>query len=146
MLPMQVAIALVLMAAVVGVLRDLRVLSLALPETKRQVPRTTFSRGLVRASLRFEVELGTGWLTYVTSTLRYVLVTAVVVLRPPLRLAVCAGIGFGIGRAAMTVLRLLDPDGEAWDRRMTEAARWIVPVCSVFGVMAAAVVVLLRAP
>jgi hypothetical protein len=99
----------------------------------------------VRASFRFGVELGTGWLTYVTSILPYVLLGAVVLLHLPFRLAICAGVGFGMGRAAMALLRLLDPDGEAWDRRMAEAAPWLAPACSLVGVPAAVVVVLLRA-
>jgi hypothetical protein len=141
----QVAAALVVVVAVGGLLRDWQVVELALPETRRQVPRSIFARGLVRASFRFGVELGTGWLTYVTSTLPYVLLSAVVILHLPFRLAICAGVGFGIGRAAMTLLRLLDPDGEAWDRRMVEAAHWLTPACSLLGVVAAVVVVLLRA-
>jgi hypothetical protein len=142
---MQVAVTLVALAAVGGLLRDWHVVELALPETRRQIPRSIFARGLLRASFRFGVELGTGWLTYVTSTLPYILVSAVVILHLPFHLAICAGAGFGTGRAAMTLLRLLDPDGEAWDRRMAEAAGWLVPACSLLGVPAAVIVVVLRA-
>ena len=49
---------------------------------------------MVRASFLFGVELGTGWLTYLTSTLPYVLVSAVVLLHLPFHLAICAGVGF----------------------------------------------------
>jgi hypothetical protein len=143
-MPVQLAAALVVFVAVGGLLRDWHVVEFALPEVRRQVPRSIFAGGLVRASLRFGVELGTGWLTYVTSTLPYVLLSALVVLHLPFRQAICAGVGFGIGRAAMTLLRLLAPDGLAWDRRMAEAARWLTPACSLLGVLAAVVVVLLR--
>jgi hypothetical protein len=143
--PVPLAAALVASAAVGGLLRDWHVVKVALPENHRQIPRSIFARGMVRASFRFGVELGTGWLTYLTSTLPYVLVSAVVLLHLPFHLAICAGVGFGVGRAAMTLLRLLDPDGEAWDRRMAEAAGWVVPACALLGVPSAVLVVLLRA-
>ena len=140
-IPMPLAAALVASTAVGGLLRDWHVVEVALPENHRQIPRSIFNwRGTAA-----EIDVGTGWLTYLTSTLPYVLVSAVVLLHLPFHLAICAGVGFGAGRAAMTLLRLLDPDGEAWDRRMAEAAGWLVPACALLGVPSAVLVVLLRA-
>jgi hypothetical protein len=142
-LPAALAAVLVALAAVTGAMRDLHLVDFPLPQTRRQVPRSIFRRGFLPAAFQFGVELGMGWLTYITSSLPYVLLVAVAILHVPFPLAACAGIGFGLGRAGGIVLRLLDPDGEAWDRRMA-AARWLAPAASLLGI-AAVMIVLVRA-
>lgn len=139
-IPTSLGAAVVAAVAIAGAARDLRLVSCRLPEPRRQVPRAIFRQGLLPASLRFGFELGLGWLTYVPCSLPYVLLVALLLLQIPFPVAAVAGLGFGAGRAAVSVLRLLDPAREAWDHRMANAAGWLAPVSSVLGMLAVAAV------
>ncbi len=93
----------VLWAAKHGPLRGV----LRLPETRRQIPAEVFGANLVRGAYRFGFELATGVRTYAPSAAPYVLLLAVLVSRPPLGIALLVGAGFGVGRAAPLLLRLV---------------------------------------
>lgn len=80
---------------------------LRLPEARRQIPAEVFGANLVRGAYRFGFELATGVRTYAPSAAPYVLLLAVLLTRPPLGIALLIGAGFGAGRAAPLLVRLL---------------------------------------
>jgi hypothetical protein len=59
--------------------------------------------------------MGTGVRTYVSSTVPYVLVAALLLTAPDLATAVATGAGFGLGRALTPTLRYTSGDGDLWD-------------------------------
>lgn len=109
------------------VLRDLKLVAFPLPQNSRQVPRDVFHNGIVRAALRFGFELGTGVRTYLSAGAPYVLALALLLADGELLEAVAAGLGFGLGRAAMPLSRSLSEDAENWDRLAEQRLGWIVP-------------------
>lgn len=105
----------VVAVAVLGVLRDAGVVRVPLPQNARQVPQTVLTGDVATGSLRFGFEMGTGVRTYVSSTVPYVLVAALVLTAPGIVTAIAAGAGFGIGRALTPTVRYAAHDGETWD-------------------------------
>ncbi|GAB3470085.1 hypothetical protein [Actinophytocola sediminis] len=101
--------------AVAGVLRDAGVLRFPLPQNARQVPQDVLTTNVARGSLRFGFEMGTGVRTYVSSTVPYVLVAALVLTAPDLATAISTGAGFGLGRGLTPTARYASRDGESWD-------------------------------
>ena len=106
---------LVVVLAVAGVLRDAEVVRFPLPQNARQVPQDVLTRDVARGSLQFGFEMGTGVRTYVSSTVPYVLVAAVLLTAPDVVTAAATGIGFGVGRAITPTARHASADGERWD-------------------------------
>jgi hypothetical protein len=135
-LPTLPRAAAVVVLAVLALLRDGGIVELRLPQPLRQVPRSIFTEGLPRAALRFGFELGTGVRTYITSSLPYLLLIMLLLTGPSYGLAVLAGVGFGLGRAVVPLLRLASRRPEGWDRRMSEQARWLVAACATLSLMA----------
>ncbi|MGB3438879.1 MAG: hypothetical protein WBA97_09025 [Actinophytocola sp.] len=101
--------------AVLGVLRDVDVVRFPLPQNARQVPQTVLNSNVARGSLQFGFEMGTGVRTYVSSTVPYVLVAALLLTAPGFWTAVATGVGFGLGRALTPAARYASRDGERWD-------------------------------
>ena len=111
--------------AVCGVLflRELQLISFALPENARLIPQTVFRHGRYLGSFEFGFELGTGVRTYVTSSMPYALLVGLALVSSPTE-AVLTGVGFGLGRLMMTMsgVRYDDPEdrwaswSDAWDR------------------------------
>ena len=126
--PAQICLAVLLPLAGLAILRDLGIVHLDLPQNRRQVPRTVFSRGVQRAALQFGFELGTGVRTYVPTTVPYLVALAVLLVRPGLLLSVLAGLGFGLGRALGLLARFWSGEDESWDLRFDRAAVWIACV------------------
>jgi hypothetical protein len=109
-------------AALLAVARDAGWLRLPLPQNARQIPQQVLRRHLVRGTLQFGFELGTGVRTYVSTSAAYVLALAVLLAaRPAAALAI--GCGFALGRALTPVLRLASGDPGAWDTRLTGRLR-----------------------
>jgi hypothetical protein len=106
---------LVVALAVAGVLRDAGVVSFPLPQNARQVPQDVLTRDVARGSLQFGFEMGTGVRTYVSATVPYVLVAALLLTAPGVLTAAATGIGFGLGRAITPTARHGSADGELWD-------------------------------
>ncbi|MCP3802564.1 hypothetical protein NLX83_25155 [Allokutzneria sp. A3M-2-11 16] len=100
-LPDAVRWSIVAAALVPVLLRDFGVLSFALPENRRLVPESVFRLGPHLGPLQFGIEMGTAMRTYLPSGLPYI-GGLVVLLFAPLPLGLCAGVGFGLGRALMT--------------------------------------------
>ncbi|MFC5289624.1 hypothetical protein ACFPM7_21445 [Actinokineospora guangxiensis] len=116
--PPPVRYGVVVALAVAGVLRDAQVVSFPLPQNARQVPQEVLTGQVARGSLQFGFEMGTGVRTYVSSTVPYVLVAALLLTAPGLLTALAAGLGFGAGRSLMPVSRYLSRDGELWDAEL----------------------------
>lgn len=113
-LPSSVRYSAVLGFALVGVLRDVGVVRLRLPQNARQVPREVLRRP-VHGALQFGFELGTGVRTYLSTTAPYVVALALLLVMPGLSAAVLVGAGFGIGRAATPLIRFASGAGDGWD-------------------------------
>ena len=104
----------------VALLHESGVLRFRLPQNRRLVPETVLRLGRHLGPLAFGIEMGTGARTYLPSALPYGAGVAVLMLAP-VPAALCAGAGFGLGRALMAVASLrYGPDGgwgEQWLRR-----------------------------
>jgi hypothetical protein len=101
-------------ALTVIMLREVRVVSFALPESRRLVPETVFRLGRHLGPLQFGLEMGTGARTYLPSGLPYVAGCAVLLLAS-VPAALCLGAGFGLGRALMTTSNLRYGDDGSWN-------------------------------
>jgi len=103
-------------AAALGavLLRETGLWSFRLPENRRLVPDTVFRLGRHLGPLQFGFEMGTGARTYLPSGLPYVAAIAVA-LTASLPAALCAGAGFGLGRALMTTANLRYDGESGWD-------------------------------
>ena len=113
--PVEVRRALLVAVVLVGLLRELGLVELPLPQNARQIPQAVLQRDRRRGSVQFGFELGTGVRTYVSATAPYVLAVAVLLLGQDLAAAVAGGLGFGAGRAATPLLRRLSGDPAGWD-------------------------------
>ncbi|MFC4852059.1 hypothetical protein [Actinophytocola glycyrrhizae] len=113
--PSALRYGIVVAVAVLGVLRDAGAVRFPLPQNARQVPRTVWDDDVAKGSLRFGFEMGTGVRTYVSATVPYVLVAALVLTAPGLVTSVAAGAGFGLGRALTPTVRYAARDGDMWD-------------------------------
>jgi hypothetical protein len=109
-------------AAVVAVLRDLRIVSIPLPERRELVPRSILHQAPHRAALGFGVELGLGFRTFVSASAPYLLLIVLLLHAESLATFLLAGAGFALGRFAMPLTRYFSADGDAWDGLMDERA------------------------
>ncbi len=87
-----------------------------LPHRRTQVPSTVIAAGGDAGALRFGFEMGTGVRTHMPSNLPYLPLTAVLLVGG-WAAAVAAGLGFGLGRAAMALGRHHSHDAPWWDRQ-----------------------------
>ena len=101
--------------ALLGLLRDAGAVHVPVPQNARQVPREVLQRHLLRGSVQFGFELGTGVRTFVSASPPYVLAVALLLLGQDLAIAAVTGLGFGAGRATTPLLRRLSEAGDAWD-------------------------------
>lgn len=90
------------------------VLRLDLPQSRRLVPESVFRLGRHLGPLEFGLEMGTGARTYLPSGLPYAGAVAVLLLGS-VPAALCAGAGFGLGRALMTTSNLRYSTDNSWD-------------------------------
>jgi hypothetical protein len=105
----------VLLAAVAGLLlRELGLVRFWLPQNARQVPEQVSRHGRLFGPLQFGFEVGTGVRTYAPSALPYGAALAVLLLAGPVA-ALVTGLGFGLGRSAMTLGNLFYSDDNTWD-------------------------------
>ncbi|MFB9908565.1 hypothetical protein [Allokutzneria oryzae] len=103
-------------------LRDFGLVRFTLPENRRLVPESVFRLGRHLGPLQFGVEMGTAVRTYLPSGLPYV-GGLVVLLTASFPAALCAGVGFGIGRALMTASNLRYGNDGEWDHEWVKHAR-----------------------
>lgn len=119
--------------------REAGVWSFRLPENRRLVPDTVFRLGRHLGPLQFGLEMGTGARTYLPSGLPYVAAIAVA-LTASVPAALCAGAGFGLGRALMTTANLRYDSENGWDGewrahgrelRFLTGAAFVVPLVAI---------------
>jgi hypothetical protein len=113
-LPLGVRVAVVGLLGVAVVLRELGVLRFPVPENRRLVPESVLRLGRFFGPYQFGLEMGTGARTYLPTGLPHAVALAVALLAGVWP-ALLAGLGFGIGRAAMIVANLRYTDDNAWD-------------------------------
>ncbi len=111
-------------AMVLLVLREFGVLRFWLPQNKRLVPEHVHRHGRVFGPLQFGFEMGTSLRTYTPSALPHAAALMIALWAGPLA-AVLAGVGFGLGRSAMTTGNLLYSDDNTWDLAFIEHERLI---------------------
>lgn len=111
--------------AVLGLLRELGLVPIRLPQNARQVPQDVLQRSLRRGALQFGFELGTGVRTYVSASAPYVLAAALLLGGQRLHVALLAGVGFGVGRALTPLARRTAGTGDRWDADLRVRIRTI---------------------
>jgi hypothetical protein len=133
----------VVAAAALGlVLRELGVLRFWLPQNARQVPEYVHRHGRFFGPLQFGFEVGTSMRTYTPSALPYAAALAVLLLAGPLS-TLLTGLGFGLGRSAMTLGNLHYSGDHSWDLAWLAHERWIRAMLATGFVAAASIVLLL---
>lgn len=111
--------------ALLGVLRELGVVRIRLPQNARQIAREVLQRHVLRGAFQFGFELGTGVRTYVSATAPYVVAFAILLAGLGFPAALATGLGFGAGRALTTWSRYAARDSAAWDSWLAERIRSI---------------------
>lgn len=89
---------------------------IALPHRKAQVPSEVVGAGGDAGALQFGFEMGCGVRTHMPSNLPYLPLVAVLLVGS-WGAALLAGLGFGLGRAAMALGRHHSRDATWWDRQ-----------------------------
>ena len=89
---------------------------IALPHRKAQVPSAVIGAGGDAGALQFGFEMGCGLRTHMPSNLPYLPLVAVLLVGSWVA-ALLAGLGFGLGRAAMALGRHHSRDATWWDRQ-----------------------------
>ena len=115
----------VVVVALLGLLREAGAVRIRLPQNTRQVPQDVLQRDLLRGALQFGFELGTGVRTFVSASAPYVLAVAVLLAGQRLQVAVLAGLGFGVGRAATPLFRQVSGVAAGWDNGLRARLRLI---------------------
>ncbi|WP_245997221.1 hypothetical protein [Streptomyces armeniacus] len=110
----------IVVAAVLALLRDTDVLSFPMPQNARQIPQDVLQRDLMRGTLQFGFELGTGVRTYVSASAPYVIALGVLLTGGSVATPIAIGTGFALGRALSPVVRLASGDVEGWDMRLAD--------------------------
>jgi hypothetical protein len=110
------------------------VVAVRVPQNRRLVPESVLRFGRHLGPLQFGIEMGTGARTYLPSALPYAAAAAVLLLAS-VPAALCAGAGFGLGRALMTTsaLRYGGPAGAgdaAWGDEWSRHARTLALLTS----------------
>lgn len=93
-----------------------------LPHRRAQVPATVVGAGAQVGALQFGFEMGSGVRTHQPSNLPYLPLAAILLVGNWVA-AVVAGLGFGLGRAAMALGHHLSPDPARWDEQWRRRER-----------------------
>jgi hypothetical protein len=117
---------------------ECRLHRVTLPHRRAQVPSAVIGTGEQAGALQFGFEMGTGVRTHMPSNLPY-LPLVMVLLVGNWAAALLAGLGFGLGRAAMALGRHYSGDTTWWDRQWQhhEHALRITLTLTCCGVLAA---------
>jgi hypothetical protein len=111
-----VAVALFVLAGEFGLHR------MRLPHRRAQVPSAVIGAGSDAGALQFGFEMGTGVRTHLPTNLPYLPLVAVLLVSS-WGAALLAGLGFGLGRAAMALGRHYSHDATWWDRQWQRHGR-----------------------
>ncbi len=130
-----VAVALFVLAGEYGLHR------VALPHRRAQVPSAVIGAGSDTGALQFGFELGCGVRTHMPSNLPYLPLVAALLVGTWVA-ALLAGLGFGLGRAAMALGRYHGRDAAWWDRQWQRHERRLRITLSLAAVVAALAILL----
>lgn len=114
---------------------------IALPHRKAQVPSAVIGAGGDAGALQFGFEMGCGLRTHMPSNLPYLPLVAVLLVSSWVA-ALLAGLGFGLGRAAMALGRHHSQDATWWDRQWTRHRRRLRIILALAAVLLAAGILL----
>jgi hypothetical protein len=117
-------------ALCVVLLHESGILRFGLPQNRRLVPESVFRLGRHLGPLAFGIEMGTGARTYLPSALPYGAGVAVLLLASA-PAALCAGAGFGLGRALMTTSNLRYSRDNSWDEEWQQRPRQLASMMAV---------------
>ncbi len=95
---------------------------IALPHRRAQVPSAVIGAGPGAGALQFGFEMGCGVRTHMPSNLPYLPLVAVLLVGSWVA-ALLAGLGFGLGRAAMALGRQHSRDVTWWDQQWQRHGR-----------------------
>ena len=131
-----VAVALFVLAGECGLHR------VVLPHRRAQVPSAVIGAGSDAGALQFGFEMGCGVRTHMPSNLPYLPLVAVL-LAGSWVAALLAGLGFGLGRAAMTLGRHHCRDAAWWDHQWRRHERRLrIALALAGGVLAVGILLL----
>lgn len=114
---------------------------IVLPHRKAQVPSAVVGAGGDAGALQFGFEMGCGLRTHMPSNLPYLPLVAVLLVASWVA-ALLAGLGFGLGRAAMALGRHHSRDATWWDRQWNRHGRRLRITLALAAVLLAAVILL----
>jgi hypothetical protein len=121
-LPPAVRVGLIVATALFVLAGECGLHRVALPHRRAQVPSAVIGTGGQAGALQFGFEMGTGVRTHMPSNLPYLPLVAVLLVGNWLA-ALLAGLGFGLGRAAMALGRHHSRDTTWWDRQWRQHER-----------------------
>lgn len=137
-LPQALAVGVWLLAAAVISAAELMGKRLPLPQNARAVPQQIITSGEYSGPLQFGFEMGTGVRTFMPSGVPHIVAIGLVLTGSPL-VGLVAGIGFGLGRLAMTVARGASPDPRGWDAQLFRTRRGLSAVTAVTALVLAVI-------
>ncbi|MFG1673137.1 hypothetical protein [Micromonospora sp. NPDC049282] len=117
-----------LVALVVTLLCETRLVPFRLPQNARQVPSAIMVRSEGSGALQFGFEMGTGLRTFVPTQLPYLLV-ALAILVSPWWAAPLLGASFGLGRTFMVRSAVRSGNASRWDAQFARRRMLIVGLC-----------------
>lgn len=136
---------LVALVTVLVVVRDANLYPVRLPQNHRQVRQSVLHMPGSAGALMFGFELGTGVRTYLTGAAPYIAVTAAILADGGVMLhALLVGVGFGLGRGLVPIVRWLHDDADAWDSWIRRYGERTLPVSSALATALVAVAILLK--
>lgn len=139
--PSAVSAGLVVAVGLFALAGDCGLHHIALPHRKAQVPSAVIGAGGDAGALQFGFEMGCGLRTHMPSNLPYLPLVAVLLVGSWVA-ALLAGLGFGLGRAAMALGRHHSRDATWWDRQWTRHGRRLRIVLALAAVLLAAGILL----
>ncbi|MGH3825607.1 MAG: hypothetical protein ACRDQX_00305 [Pseudonocardiaceae bacterium] len=140
-IPLGVRVALIIAVAVFVLAGECGLHHVTLPHRRAQVPSTVIAAGGDAGALRFGFEMGSGVRTHMPSNLPYLPLVAVLLLGG-WAVAVAAGLGFGLGRAAMALGRHHSRDAPWWDQQWRRHERSLRITLTLVAVALTAVIAL----
>ncbi len=120
-LPLGVREGLIVAVALFVLAGECRLHRVALPHRRAQVPSAVIGAGPDAGALQFGFEMGSGVRTHMPSNLPYLPLVAVLLVGGWVA-ALLAGLGFGLGRAAMALGRHYGRDADGWDQQWSRHA------------------------
>jgi hypothetical protein len=125
------AVGLVGLTALLVLLRDIGLVAVPFPQSRRQVRQSVLGMQPSSGALMFGFEMGTGARTYMTGAAPYIVVVGALVAdgHGPVP-GVLTGVGFGLGRGLIPLARKLHSNEHIWDTWTYKYAKRTLPVMS----------------